>query len=103
MFGFAHYEDIEGPLVCGRWTDAKKLLQRSGEEHTTLPWVFHKGGHRRPAVGGKGKGKTGMKSLTWREERVHSVMGLVVNHEGEYRKWHRAWGDSEGGTRIHRR
>ena len=39
-----------------------------------------------------------MNSLMWREERVRSVMELVVNHEGEYRKWHRAWGDSEGGS-----
>ena len=96
LFGFAHYEDIEGPLVCGRWIFAKQELKRIGLERTTLPWVFIEGGAHRPAVGGKGKWKTGMKPLTWEEERVRSVMGLVIKHEGEYRKWHHAWGRSEG-------
>ena len=27
----------------------------------------------------------------WKDERVHSVMGLVQMHEGEYRQWHPAW------------
>ena len=95
MFGSEYYVKIEGPLVCGRWIHAKKLLQSNGE-HTPLPKVFHEGG-RRPAVGGRGKGKTG-KVMEWRDERVHSVMGLVVFHEGEYRRWHPEWGASEGGS-----
>ena len=92
--------DIEGPLVCGRYIRAKKLLQQSGE-HTPMPGeipeVFREGGEHRPAVGGKGKGKTG-KVWGWRDERVHSVMGLVQMHEGEYRRWHPAWGPSHGGN-----
>ena len=66
-------------------------------KRTTLPDVFHEGGGRRPAVGGKGKGKTG-KVWDWRDERVHSVMGLVQMHEGEYRRWHPDWGPSSGGN-----
>ena len=66
-------------------------------KRTTLPDVFHEGGGRRPAVGGKGKGKTG-KVWDWRDERVHSVMGLVQLHEGEYRRWHPNWGPSPGGN-----
>ena len=52
------------------------------------------GGHRRrrPAIGGKGKGKGKVQNWTWRESRVHSVMGLVRAHEGEYRRWNGAWG-----------
>ena len=38
------------------------------------------------AQGGNGK------VWGWRDERVHSVMGLVQNHEGEYRRWHPDWG-----------
>ena len=83
------------PVAWGRWTHAKKLLQSNGE-HTPLPNVFHEGG-RRPAVGGKGKGKTG-KVMDWRYERVHSVMGLVVLHEGEHRRWNSDWGALEGGS-----
>ena len=30
--------------------------------------------------------------MGWRDERFHSVMGLVVLHEGEYRRWHANWG-----------
>ena len=37
------------------------------------------------------KGETG-KVWCWKDERVHSVMGLVQMHEGEYRQWHHAWG-----------
>ena len=66
-------------------------------EHTPFPEVFHEGGGHRPAVGGKGKGKTG-KVWGWKDERVHSVMGLVQMHEGEYRRWHPAWGPSPGGN-----
>ena len=94
MFGINHRPEIEGPLVCGRYIHAKKLLQRSGE-HTPLPEVFREGGGRRPVVGGKGKGKKG-KVWNWRDERVHSVMGLVQMHEGEYRRWHPDWGPSSG-------
>ena len=55
------------------------------------------GGGHRPAVGGKGKGKTG-KVWGWSDERVHSVMGLVQMHEGEYRRWHPVWGPSPSGN-----
>ena len=79
-FGINHRLAIEGSLVFGRHIAAKKLLQRSGE-HTPLPVVFHCGGRRRPAVGGKGKRKTG-KVWGWRDERIHSVMGLVLMHDG---------------------
>ena len=65
------------------------MLERSGKH--PLPEVFREGGAHRPAVGGKGKGKTG-KVWGWKDERVHSVMGLVQMHEGEYRQWHPAWG-----------
>ena len=82
-------------MVCGRYIHAKKLLQRSGE-HTPLPEVFLEGGGHRPAVGGTSKGKTG--KVGWEDERVHSVMGLVQMHEGEYRQWHPAWGPSPGGN-----
>ena len=30
--------------------------------------------------------------MGWEDERVHSVMGLVLLHEGEYRRWHPDWG-----------
>ena len=80
LFGINYRLDIEGQQVCGRYIAAKKLLQRSGE-HTPLPEVFHYGGRRRPAVGGKGKRKTG-KVWGWRDERIHSVMGLVLMHDG---------------------
>ena len=85
MFGFAYYVQIEGPLVFGRWNHAMKLLKSIGEHKTQLPMVFHEGGHRL-AVGGWG--------MEWRDERVHSVMRLVVLHEGEYRRWHPEWGAS---------
>ena len=81
--------DIEGPLVCGRYIHANKMLELSGKH--PLPDVFREGGAHRPAVGGKGKGETG-KVWGWKDERVHSVMGLVQMHEGEYRQWHPAWG-----------
>ena len=88
--------DIEGPLVCGRYIEAKKLLLLHAYR-PPLPEVFREGGGHRPAVGGKGKGKTG-KGWGWMDERVRSVMGLVQKHEGEYRRWHPAWGPSPGGN-----
>ena len=33
----------------------------------------------------------------WKDERAHSVMGLVQLHEGEYRRWHPNWGPSQPG------
>ena len=33
----------------------------------------------------------------WKDERAHSVMGLVQLHEGEYRRWHPNWGPSPPG------
>ena len=27
LFGFEYYVEIEGPLVCGRWIHAKKLVK----------------------------------------------------------------------------
>ena len=102
MFGISHNLDIEGPLVCGRYIRAKKLLQSSGR-HTPLPHVFREGGGHRPAVGGKGKGKKG-KVWGWSDERVHSVMGLVQMHEGEYQRWPHTWGrPSPGGNADWRR
>ena len=44
----------------------------------------------------KNKMKTG--KVGWEDERVHSVMGLVQMHEGEYRQWHPVWGPSPGGN-----
>ena len=89
MFGIDYQFDIEGPSICGRWIHAKNLLKRHGQ-HTPLPHVFAEGGFRpaRPSVG-KGKGKK-----SWEDLRVHSVMGLVLMHEGEYRRWHPNWGPS---------
>ena len=76
--------EIEGQEVCGRYIRAKNNLEMSGKH--PLPEVFRDGGAPRPAAGGKGKGET------VKNERVHSVMGLVQKHEGEYRQWHHAWG-----------
>ena len=49
----------------------------------------------------QGQGKKGksqpLAALTWEDERVHAVMGLVQYHEGEYRHWHKAWGPVPGG------
>ena len=73
VFGFEYYVKIKGPLVCGRWGHAKKLLQSNGE-HTPLPKVFHEGG-RRPAVGGKGTGKTGCLFVVQVVGRVFRVPG----------------------------
>ena len=71
------------------------MITRCGDtgDRSSGETVFREGGGRRPAVGGKGKGKTG-KVWGWRDERVHSVMGLVLMHAGEYRRWHPDWGVS---------
>ena len=44
----------------------------------------------------KGKSQP-LAALTWEDERVDAVMGLVQYHEGEYRHWHKAWGLVLGG------
>ena len=62
-----------------------------------MPFVFSAGGNP-SARKGKGKGKSQpLAALTWEDERVHAVMGLVQYHEGEYRHWHEAWGPVLGG------
>ena len=93
LFGINYPLVIEGPLVCGRWIDAKKELQRSGSPllYTPLPEVFHAGGRPRPCKTGKVWGWS-PNGWSWRDGRVHSVIGLVLKHEGEYRRWHRNWG-----------
>ena len=83
LFGINYPLDTEGPLVCGRYIAARKELQRTGSPflYTWLPEVFRAGGRPRPCKGVWG----------WRDGRVHSVMGLVQLHEGEYRRWHPNW------------
>ena len=89
MFGFKYLENIEGREICGRWIYAKNLLKEKGSDpRSELPHVFQEGGERPLAVNHRGK------KLGWRERRVYDVMGLVVLHEGEYRRWHSNWGEA---------
>ena len=88
LFGIDYPYGVEGPLVCGRWIRAKNKLREIPVLYRQLPEVFRVGGCRpRPWC------KTG-KVMGWtlRDERFHSVMGLVLLHEGEYRQWHANWG-----------
>ena len=82
MFGINYRLGVEGPLFCGRWIRAKLKLQEIRVLYRQLPEVFRVGGSRPRPTG---------KVMSWRDERFHSVMGLVVLHEGEYRRWHTNW------------
>ena len=58
--------------------------------------LFAEGGDislRRP-LQNKGRGK-GQRLAAWprEEQRLHAMMGLVQEHEGEHRAWDSAWGD----------
>ena len=94
FFGIKDRLDIEGAKVLGRYFTAKWQLRCAGEDPDhPLPHFFSEGGEadQRRAIGGKGKGKSGTVGDE-RTRRVAAVMGLVIKHEGEYRRWHSAWG-----------
>ena len=95
-FGHDYQLNIDGPEVCGRYIKAKNLLRRIGL-HRPLPRVFHAGGDP-SARRGKGHTKSQPLAASSSDQRVDAVMGLVQLHEGEYRQWHKAWGDYPGGT-----
>ena len=101
MFGIDYPWPIEGPKVCGRYITAKKELKRYGTM-VTLPTVFYEGGEHRelrpehrlrlPAIGGGGGERGNPTPLNEPNECAHAVAGLVLKHEGEYRRWCPKWG-----------
>ena len=81
LLGVHHYLDIAGPEVFGRYIKTKTQVELHGAERPLIP-LFKEGPLNTPKANDRNWCKK-----SWEDQMVFEVMGLIIQHEGEFRKW----------------